>query len=1354
MMRLLWSFWRHHKERFIITLLGVFIISSGLSILFGLSESNKGTVMETLQNRWKVSYHILVSPSGTSITDEKNGLMEPNLPGGITGGITLEQLQRIKNIPEIDVAAPLAVIGYSRVDFNLAERAELSKKGIYRRSIKINSNNGVEDQVTTLLSDYVTYGAWQSSDTSQQYGVHNLNGNLVDQYAYDYTLIAGVDPIEENKLVGLEQAVIPFPNGDNWYFDGSDSSQVRILDNSYFGSNKIIELPILVSNQLLANKTFSYQYDRLDLPFDTEEQATATMEEVKRGGLIHYLDQVKTDFSQVYTFPSEQVAPQLFASLTNTGDSPGLLLSQKATPLSFNVVPSPYLERWSYAYHLEQHEEIDFSISSQFPEFYRPYEKLEDPDHPNAATAFVLFPKYIGMYDPTKLNISKDIENLFPMDTYSTPAAKYVIDDEGRPVNPQLSVSSINNPLGLMTSPPTMLTTLEAASLIIGDKPISVIRVKVDGVDEITEANRHKLEQIAAMIREQTGLSTDITFASSPQTVLIHIPKSGTQTALGWIEQQWFKLGDTYTLVNEVTVGFSGMLLLVVIVAIIYVLTTNLVSFLIRKKQFAVLLSIGWRHSQLNRLLVTEALVIGTFVALVTWSMEAYFIFFSNLEISLARFLIMGLSGFFIYLLGVIFPIILIKRITPMDALKTGETVAVARHLIPINHLFLLAVSNFVRMIKRNMLSVFSMMTPTVLLMFFVFVTFRLKGTFYTSWLGQYAAAEIGPMHYAAIMVCIIISVLTTAEIMWQNVSDRKSEISLLKAIGWRSRSILKLVLWEGIISSCFASIVALILGSLFITVLYHQFPAHELWYLVLVALTPIFSGTLGSLIPAYLATLEKPLKGITKSTSTSKLVKKLLMIGLTVLIILVSLITIISFKHILTSDSVTSTNEDDTANSKVSSSIVQEPPKVGDLSEFSPEYIVSGSQSEYDIELQMNKEGQFTAKATIKVSNSSTDSWDKLIFYMIPNVFTIEGHPQTYREDARLDLKEVLIDGQSNPYTLEWDTLSIPVAEGLPPSAQTEVVVTYEFTVPEKGIRQSKTGQTYDLAEWYPMLATYSKGWNKQPYRSEIESYHTDFSDFSLKYELPEGYRLISSSDKDSMEPVSSGQIDVQRVKELMVIVSKDMKFITKIVDDVEIRVWGVDKEKDKFEEISQIAAEALTFFSKNIAPYPHKQLDIIVGDRLSMEYPGLITIHSKEDVKHTVVHEIAHQWFYGMVSNDPYYDGWLDEGMTELSTSLYMNDYSFAEQYSRMKKNYSNLPISEFGPGEIAPSLYAQPVMKFKELFESYGTEGIDFLRAYFEIYKYKQVNTEEFIKFVQAYFHMKDNLFFEDWIKIGND
>jgi hypothetical protein len=218
MLKLLGSFWWRNKERFIVLLIGVFIVSSGLSFLSGLTESNKGTVMETLQNKWQVSYHILVRPPGTTLTDEQNQLIEPNLPGGISGGISTQQWNQIKRIAGVEVAAPLAVIGYSGYGLSLDGYAKVEEPGIYNSRLKVSIDNGMQLQNTEEYNVYGTYKFSLDKDMAQTYRIadYGTNNIFVDTLEYK-SLLVGIDPDEENKLVGLNQALKPLDGETSRY---------------------------------------------------------------------------------------------------------------------------------------------------------------------------------------------------------------------------------------------------------------------------------------------------------------------------------------------------------------------------------------------------------------------------------------------------------------------------------------------------------------------------------------------------------------------------------------------------------------------------------------------------------------------------------------------------------------------------------------------------------------------------------------------------------------------------------------------------------------------------------------------------------------------------------------------------------------------------------------------------------------------------------------------------------------------------------------------------------------------------------------------------------------------------------
>ncbi len=75
----------------------------------------------------------------------------------------------------------------------------------------------------------------------------------------------------------------------------------------------------------------------------------------------------------------------------------------------------------------------------------------------------------------------------------------------------------------------------------------------------------------------------------------------------------------------------------------------------------------------------------------------------------------------------------------------------------------------------------------------------------YATWLGEYVALEVGTMHYVAMGVALLIAILTTTEILWQNVNERRSQLAVLKATGWQDGLIRRLVLLEGLLTGLLA---------------------------------------------------------------------------------------------------------------------------------------------------------------------------------------------------------------------------------------------------------------------------------------------------------------------------------------------------------------------------------------------------------------------------------------------------------------------------------------------------------------------------------------------------------------------
>jgi len=1382
MTRFIWRNWWRHKQRFILLLVGILIISSGLTFLSTLTESNFGTVSETLEKKWKASYDIVVRPPGTRSITEEDQLFEPNFLSGIAGGISTQQYETIKRIADVDIAAPIAVMGYVK-NYMSKETVSIPEFGVYRVILKSTSNSGIhEDQKEEVFyfSNGIPLGN-VDSDIIPKYGLDGIiwGGRL----SYDEDqLLVGIDPEQESRLVGLDQAVLPVDNSR--FFRKSDVpyhyKYNLKLDNKPTDITDTT-LPVLVSSQPFVDRTTIIRIDKLDFQSQTAQQISESMEMVKQQGGRRYLDTIKGVKTVVEkSYDSRMMYESFFGLLTGlnpytgkkyekkSGESIGYFhqLFLQPTPLDLSKAISPFPDRWVHAYRANPLPGQMPSNNSRGP--YTGSFRLQQPfptESGPQSDQYTFKLNMIGVYDPGKLNIAKDPASESPLETYRAATAKLVLDADGNPVNPPKDVQATLNPLGLLTAPPTLLTTIEGAKVVLGDQAISAIRVKVGGISDLSVDSQAKVNRVAEDIERETGLIADVIMGSSPQPALIQLPANGDLPALGWIELMWMKVGVATGIFQETQMGFSVIMLLILFVAVLYVQATQLVSLYMRRKEFAVLLAVGWEPSRLKRMLIQEAALLGLF-ALVVSGAIGYAMYLNDPErVSLARIGMFASLGLVVYVLGSIWPAWLSGRIKPYETMRTGEIAKQARRLIRTGGMFAMALNHFLGKFGRYSLSVVSIALPTALLVLLLFITLRLKGVLYTSWIGQYISVQIGTQHYVAIAVTLVICILTTGELVWQNVTERKTELFLLKSIGWRSGAVRRLILLEGWVCGLLAGAIGYGIGLLLVWYMYSSIPWLDAMLLLPVCLLPMLIGVLSAWIPAEFAVRGFPAGTMRTIYSSGRRTQRAFFAAATAVgLIVLAIGGKLAYDYIPQLIAASAKSE------KPQTSLIKEPDPIGNMRLFEPRSVPNGSKATYDLALDMDTSGEFSMKAVIDVTNESQDNWDQLVFYMIPNVLTAENKPSLLKDAATVQISDVQLNGQQVPYNLERDTLSIPISGSMQPNATAKVEVSYNLTLPEAGLRLGKTGENYFLAQWYPMLANYNNGWVKGDYIHLPETYLTDFTEFRVRYNMPDGFTVISSADDEPDTTLNSGLLTVKRSKEVFIAIVKDMAMRKTVSGGTEIRVFGSKDEQTKIDVSIDQAEKAFQYFQDTIGLYPRKQLDIILTRGSgSVEYPGIVTVDSVDDHRqrgHTIAHEIAHQWFYGTISNDPYQESFLDEGFTEFSASLLRLDHdklSEAESFreskiweSRYRSNRkpSNLPAPEYGGGsEVATYLYAQPALMLWELFSQY--EGIEtakaYLKAYYKAYAFKQVDTKEFVRFTKAYFHMEDDKFFESWLKL---
>jgi putative ABC transport system permease protein len=108
-----WSQLRFRPGRAVALGLAVLVTAVSFSLLTAAASTSALRTERTVESSFRPAYDILVRPAGSfTRLERERGLVPANYLSGIFGGISFEQLERIKRVRGVGVAAPVANVGY------------------------------------------------------------------------------------------------------------------------------------------------------------------------------------------------------------------------------------------------------------------------------------------------------------------------------------------------------------------------------------------------------------------------------------------------------------------------------------------------------------------------------------------------------------------------------------------------------------------------------------------------------------------------------------------------------------------------------------------------------------------------------------------------------------------------------------------------------------------------------------------------------------------------------------------------------------------------------------------------------------------------------------------------------------------------------------------------------------------------------------------------------------------------------------------------------------------------------------------------------------------------------------------
>lgn len=431
-----------------------------------------------------------------------------------------------------------------------------------------------------------------------------------------------------------------------------------------------------------------------------------------------------------------------------------------------------------------------------------------------------------------------------------------------------------------------------------------------------------------------------------------------------------------------------------------------------------------------------------------------------------------------------------------------------------------------------------------------------------------------------------------------------------------------------------------------------------------------------------------------------------------------------------------------------------------------------------YSIEANYNdRKDEVSGHVTVKVPSNYLTGEKAVYFHLYPNAFRKWrfGEESKPKKPGFIDISNVKVNGKPTNQITRETVMKIPLSEELPKDKAVTIQMDYKLQLPHGGTRLNTFKQTAFLAQWYPILAVKDQeGWHIDPYTSVGDPFYTQISDFEVVFRLPKGYRVISTAEDVDSSSSSLIVLKQKNVRDFVAVLTKDYQVKRGKFGDIKVNLWYQKGMDDVAQPLLKSAITSMEFFTKQFGRYPYKEVDVVLGETgfgiAGMEYPGLVTSIPKiwtekgeTPAVNVVAHELAHQWWYGVVGNNQVKEPWLDEGLTTFSEFLYMKEKMKVDDRQLLKRASTQTDqihqsvgitsvesLYRYPDSIYGLMVYIRPAAMLFQLSDQIGKEKVlQILHTYYKKYQYRTATTEDFIRVANQVTKKDLTPFFNKWL-----
>ncbi len=430
------------------------------------------------------------------------------------------------------------------------------------------------------------------------------------------------------------------------------------------------------------------------------------------------------------------------------------------------------------------------------------------------------------------------------------------------------------------------------------------------------------------------------------------------------------------------------------------------------------------------------------------------------------------------------------------------------------------------------------------------------------------------------------------------------------------------------------------------------------------------------------------------------------------------------------------------------------------------------------------------TATQNVDYVNEFDVEIGELYFHLYPNAYregarftpftaadTADAYPNGLSYGG-INISSLKVDGKEKEIKIggqDEDILIVEFDEPLMPTMRTKIDMEYTVTVPNVRHRFGYYGKTVNLGNFYPVACVYENGeFESSPYYFNGDPFYSTVANYKVSVTAPKKYTAAMSgigviTDTENDRKTFASALAVRD----FAIVLGEFEQISGTADGAAVTYYYYDDENA--EASLNTSIDSVKTFNSMFGGYPYKSLAVVQTHFLNggMEYPALVYISDRQKgelYRDTIIHEIAHQWWYATVGNDQISHAWLDETLAEYSATLFYEknagynvDYSariadamktyalFCDRFENTADKSMDRRLPDFNtPMEYTVMTYVKGQIMMDSLRKTIGDDAFfKGLRKYYEDNRFRIARPENLIGAFEKTSGKDLMSFFDTWL-----